>query len=155
MHFRKALFAGGTTMSQSARVVEVAIGNREVSKAWLYWPSGIRERLDTNVGFALDSEITALEPAWIGLEPRVFVSGSDIPLFTVNLVDSDGNYLGSEGVGKSVTLIRSDGVPVVVNELGMGRYQAELPPPETPGITALELYIEGVKQKAQLRVNFK
>jgi hypothetical protein len=119
------------------------------------WPSGYVQRLDLAAGFALDVELSVVEPAWLVASARVAAAVDPAPLLTYRPVDSSGAFLGAAGAGRSVIATRSDGEPVVVSDHGDGRYTMPLPHPGLARITVVTLEVDGQALRPRPTIKFR
>lgn len=140
IRLRRSLHAGGATLSQSDHVLEVGLGGAQVDEAWLRWPSGHAQRLDTRPDFVLGETWTVTEPDWLRLSARVIAADDPTPVLTFEPVDASG---APTGPGAQVSVTRSDGVAAVVVDEGDGRYTATLPHPGVARITVLAIAVDG------------
>jgi len=153
---RRRFYGGGDTYSQSDRVVEVGMGDATaVARVDLHWPSGYNQRIDNLAGFAIDTELTVVEPSWLQLSARVATATDPTVSFRYDVVDQTGAPLGAAGAGKTVTVSRSDGLSTTVVDHGDGSYTAALPHPGSPRVTVLSVSVDGVTLGPRLTINYK
>jgi hypothetical protein len=149
------LYAGGDTLSQSDLPLEVGIGgDTAVLSAYVHWPSGFVQRVDGLPGFAVDTDVVVIEPNWLDLWPRSVDPGDPAPVLTYTVMDETGTPVGAAGAGHVVEVVRSDGVAVVVNDMGDGTYTAVLPHPGVVRRTVLTVSVDGVVQRPRYMLNF-
>ena len=152
---RRWLYAGGT-LAERYPLLEAGLQDQTaVVEASLHWPSGYVQRLDLTPGFALDTTWHVTEPEWLTLSQRVAGSLDPAPMLSYRPVDQTGAFLGSAGAGRSVTAIRSDGVPVTVTDHGDGSYSAPLPHPGSTRITVVQLSDDGATLPPRLSVYYQ
>lgn len=142
---RRSLYAGGDTYGQSDRVVDIGLGTANtVARASLRWPSGYLQRLDLTAGFALDTELIVVEPAWLTVSTRVASAADPAPVLTYRPAEPNGAFSGAAGAGQAVLATRSDGVAVSFTDQGDGTYTAPLPHPGSARITVLSITVDGL-----------
>jgi hypothetical protein len=137
------LYAGGDTHSASDPVLEVGLGTEStLLSVEVEWPSGRLQDITSSV--IVDGQVTIVEPAWLTALPRVATAAEPAPVL---------HYLDTPG--RTVTAVRSDGVPVVVSDLGDGRYQAPLPHPGSATTSVITLTVDGVTLRPRPRVTYR
>lgn len=145
--------AGGDTNGQSDGVLEVGLGAATTFEAAaITWPSGLVQ--DVGARLAADTTVTITEPRWMTLEPRV-LTGAASASFEYRPVDARGAFLGVAGAGRTVTVTRSDGVPVVVVPSADGRYAATITAPAAARAVVLTVTVDGVTLPPRPRVVFR
>jgi hypothetical protein len=152
---KRILYGGGDTHGQSARVVEAGLADSSVINAWLHWPSGYSQRLDTSAGFAIDTELEVTEPHWLRISERVVSIAAPTPTMTYEVFDEDGNALGAGGSGRSVIGVRSDGMAMTFTDQNDGTYVASLPHPGETRVTVVTVTVDGVTQRPRLSVRYQ
>ncbi len=153
---RRVLAGGGDPYSQSARVLEVGLGAATaVTAVRLRWPSGYVQRLDLDAGFALDTELAVVEPAWLALSARLAAAVDPAPVLTYRPVDPAGQPVGAAAATLTVIGARSDGQPVTFTWNGSDAWTAPLPHPGAARVTVIAVTVDGVPLGPRLTVRYR
>ena len=147
---------GGDLYSQGDGVDTIGLGDdAAVARVEVRWPSGVTQRIDQLPGFALDTVVVVVEPRWLTLSARAARPHDPGPLLVYRPVDGSGAPLGVLGAGRTVTVTRSDGLPVTVTDRGDGSYAASLPHPGVARRTVLTVTIDGKPQRPRPMIVYR
>lgn len=152
---REQLYAGGDTRGQSDAVLELGLGpSPDVREVWLRWPSGYSQRLDGQPGFALDRELTIVEPEWLTLSARVVRGGDPPPVLVYRPMDATGRPLNNKAAAGQITIARSDRKPVELIAADDGSCRATLAR-GTATFVVLTVSVDGVALPPRPIVTFR